>query len=356
MIFVLALRNLFRNGHNRLLLFLLGVLTSLFYIGNSLLLQSDQGLRESYIDNLTAHLMVQRFSDVSMNIFSANMAVLDDYFSPQPLLSYDELWKFLEEREEVALMSPLLSAGVIAEVGGIREGISLLGVEGKEYFELLPGIRLERGRFLSSSEKGIMLNKEQFEELGRRLPAPLEIGDEILLTAFSQDNFRIRGVPLVGVFSYENSPSELSRVVLGDSHTTRDLIGVLSTAGERVDQDLDFVESLDDLFEEGEEDWEGDFGSFSLEDIQLSQEEEPLEDLVGGDWYYILIRLKEGYSPPKVVAALNEELPLWEAMVVDWRSAAGTAALTVNIVRILFNIGVLLLCLGGGKGIFKILM
>ena len=54
MIFSLALRNMRRNTRNSLLMILLiGVITALFFIGNSVMRNSDLGLRQTYVDNLT---------------------------------------------------------------------------------------------------------------------------------------------------------------------------------------------------------------------------------------------------------------------------------------------------------------
>ncbi len=105
MIFLLAFRNLFRHKKNTILLLsLISFITVIFFLGSSLLNQSAQGLRRTYVDNLTADLMIQAKSDVSMNLFGANMPIIDEYFSIPVLPAYEELRGSLRGRQALIVL------------------------------------------------------------------------------------------------------------------------------------------------------------------------------------------------------------------------------------------------------------
>ena len=82
MIFFLALRNILRQKRSTLLLsILIAFITVIFVVGNTLINQSDKGLKHTFVNNLTADLMIQKTGDMSMSLFGANTPVIDDFFN-----------------------------------------------------------------------------------------------------------------------------------------------------------------------------------------------------------------------------------------------------------------------------------
>jgi ABC-type antimicrobial peptide transport system permease subunit len=71
------------------------------------------------------------------------------------------------------------------------------------------------------------------------------------------------------------------------------------------------------------------------------------EELVGGDWNFIILRLEPGVRPGKVIASLNEKVSGMGALAVNWRIAAGNSAILLLLVQSLFNGGIFLMSAAG---------
>lgn len=171
----------------------------------------------------------------------------------------------------------------------------------------------------------------------------------------------------------------MNEVVIADAQTARVLAAVqVATSDVQVAADKtslldDTMLSLDDLFasdqSDGQSDGQPDTASSPSEAL-------PLEDALpfllgeaeggqagvsggrttGGDWHFIILRLKEGSSAPLVISALNEALAPFDALSLDWRFAAGGSAILVLLLQALFNAGLLLAGLAGVIAIINIML
>ncbi len=358
MIFLLALRNLFRNKRNTLLLVLLvAFITMIFFIGNSFLSQSDRGLRKTYADNLTADLMIQRTQDISMNLFGANTPVIDEFFVMPVLPAYQEIRDALEF-PGVSGVASIVSGKAAMDFGGVRQGAALLGVESPDYFSLFPGLELLDGEILEQSIPGVMLSQKMIESLDHAVA----IGDPVKLTMAYGTGFRIREVPLVGIFGYKNPGPYMEQIVLVDPQTLRSLSSVLSEAAEEVDVSDDALDlldgSLDDLFGDGDFFSSNDEDQFSISDLEadLSSQTEKAVTVSGGDWNFILIRVEDGLRIPRLKKQLNNMLSSYGVTVVDWRTAAGNTAMSVLFIQFFFYGGIILISVAGIISIVNIML
>ncbi|MCL2608683.1 MAG: hypothetical protein FWD94_02090, partial [Treponema sp.] len=67
MVFFLALRNITRNlKSSAIVALLIGIITFLFFVGNSITGQAGRSIREAYIESLTGDIVLQRAGDVTM--------------------------------------------------------------------------------------------------------------------------------------------------------------------------------------------------------------------------------------------------------------------------------------------------
>ncbi len=365
MIFLLAFRNLFRRKKNTILLILLiSFITLIFFLGNSLLNQFARGLRRTYVDNLTADLMIQAKSDISMNLFGANIPIIDQYFSIPVLPAYEELRRELEQQEGIRCAA-VVSSKALMDVNGIREGSLLTGIEVPDYFDIFPGIHIEEGRFLEPGEAGMMLPRERVNSIETRSGKALEPGNSVLFTSASENSFKIREVPLVGIYSYENPGPYMEEIVLMDPQTLRALSSVLTVASEAVaisDEATALLgEEVEDLFGKA-----GDAGETYV-DAFPGGESVSLKisgpggigrkaASRGGDWNFILLRLEPGFSPSSVKKKLKNLLVKYDSTVVGWRLAAGMAALAVLLIQSLFYGGIFIISLAGIISIVNIVL
>jgi putative ABC transport system permease protein len=364
-IFLLAFKNLLRHKKNTLLLILLiAFITSIFFLGNSILSQTDTGLKQTYIDNLTADLMVQRKGEITMNLFGANTPVIDSYFTIPTLPAYQDIRSLIDDLDS-SLSVSVVSAKAVMDVLGVRLAVPLTGIEAPDYFNVFPGVRLDSGRLLQPDEFGVMITKERAQSIETQSGKTLEIGTPVKFTSASSSTYRIREVPLVGIYSYINPGPYMDQIILIDPQTVRSLSSVLSVASEEVivaDEALDLLEDdLDDLFT-GELDFSfevlSDHQDLSLDDLRkdLISEKKENTSYTDGDWNFILLRVNDELNISKFQKELNSLLDPYDLTVVDWRTAAGNAALMILLLQKFFSIGIILIAFAGGISIVNIVL
>jgi ABC-type lipoprotein release transport system permease subunit len=374
MILLMALRNIIRNRKNSFVVTLLiMVITFLFFIGNTLIGRSEQGLRESFIESITADVVLQKDGDVTMNLFGANTPVIDDFFIIPALPVYDLVIEAVSAHRGVTGITSQVSGKALLDLAGLREPALLAGVDADSYFPLFKGIRLEEGRLLEAGEYGAMITTERADRIEKRAgnrPVP---GMHLLLTAVGNTGFKIREIPLVGIYRYRNPGQFMNEIILTDPETVRMLnsIQTSSSVFEVDEEATDLLDiSLDDLFAEStgsvdaifgnaSSDSAGEFSAGTLDSFLGGAKEERTSlpmSRSGGDWNFVLLRLDKGFSSGRVIAELNEKLVPLGVRAVNWRMAAGISAILVLLIQALFNAGVFLVSVAGIIAVVNILL
>ncbi|MDR0512812.1 MAG: FtsX-like permease family protein [Treponema sp.] len=361
MVFFLALRNITRNKKNSLVIALLiAVITFLFFIGNSITGEVDRSIRQAYIESLTGDVVIERAGDVTLNLFGANTPVVDEFFTIPVLPAHDAVMEIITARSGVAGITRQVSGRALLDMMGTREGVLLSGIDAATYFDLFPGIILEEGRFLQSGETGAMITLDRAERLYQRSGIFPEMGTPLLLTSGRDMVVRIREVPLVGIFRYQNPGPMMNEIVILDPQTVRAL-NELQVAGHvEVGEEatallgLDFDDIFGGAFGFGggaEEGFTAEFlEAFLMEPVFETPEE------TGGDWNFIIMRLERGRSAQAFISSLNRELAPFGVVAVNWRIAAGISAIMMLLVQALYNAGIFLVSIAGVITVINILL
>jgi len=360
-VFYLVLRSIARNKKNSAIVALLiAVITFLFFIGNSIIGRSNLGIRQAFIQSLTGDVVLQAKADVTMNLFGANTPIIDSFFTIPVLPAYDAVMEIVCAEQEIKGITSQVSGKAFLDLLGVREPVLLCGVDASEYFSLFPGILLEEGRFLYSGEYGAMITKERALGIERQSGQYPQIGEPLLLTSGGAVGFKIREVPLVGIFSYVNPGQFMNEIVLIDPQTVRALNSIQVAGSSGVELGENALRLLDanpddifnDLFAQSEYDYTEssyieEFSAESLRSFLSENETENNIELSGGDWNFIIIRLKDGESASSFIASLNKKIESFGVTAVDWRTAAGTSAILLLLIQTLFNAGIFLVCVAG---------
>lgn len=373
MFFFLALRNIFRNKKNSAIIALLiAVITFLFFIGNSVMGRVDRIIRQAYTESLTGDVVLEKSGDVTMNLFGANTPVIDEYFTVPVFPAHDAVMELLSAETEIAGITSQVSGKAFVFIENIWEAALLCGIDADSYFSLFPGIILEEGRLLRAGEYGAMITAERARRIEQQTGRRPSIGMPLLLTSGGKVGFKIREVPLVGIFRYPNPGQFMNEIVIIDPQTVRvlNLIQVASGDTEAGENSTNLLNTdLDDLFGEGgaggelaggvtardDERGEPSEAGFSVDFLERFLGEsatggaaaESGGDYSGGDWNFIMLRLKKGASPGAFIASLNKKLASYGITAVNWRTAAGNSAILALLVQILFNAGMFLVSVAG---------
>ncbi|MFW5807041.1 MAG: ABC transporter permease [Spirochaetota bacterium] len=359
----IALRNLRRHaGHTILLACLTALSSFLFISGNSFLGYTNRTLRELFIRSITGDFALAARSDQSLSVFGANTPAIGELVPIPTLPQSREITQRIRELSEVKAVTPLVSGFAVMDGIGRRHSIPLFGIEPTSYFSVVDDITLVRGRRLDAGERGIMLTESHLERLEAQEGASVEMGHEVLLTTGRDTRFRIRGVPLVGVFRYPVSLGPVEDVGIVDATTLRALnsIQVRMTEPSSDETGPRNAAELDSLFGEDAESAEPsasdataeaeDGAGISADDVlDRVRRTDTGRSFEGGPAHFLLVRGEETATLRAIAAEGGAE-------ILSWRQAAGQSALLARLLQLLFNGGYVLFVLAVTLGATNIVL
>ena len=377
MVFFIAIRNILKNKKDRfIVVILITLITFLFFIGNTIMGNADKNIRESYIESLTGDVVLQKDGDVTMNLFGANAPIIDSFFSIPVLPAYNAVMDLLTEDDRITGITSQVSGIAYLDLLNVREPVLLCGIDQETYFSLFPGILLKEGDFLQPGEYGAMITEERAQKIEERSGQRPMIGTPLLFTSGGTMGFKIREVPLVGIFSYQNPGQFMNEIVIVDPQTVRVLnsIQVANASDSDVSNNFTGTESIsnnllnidiDDMFAESFSvdsstvDVSTVDSEFSIEFLQQYLRETGTQTSgveIGGDWHFIILRLDKGTSSQGFISSLNKKIEPFGLTAVNWRIASGTSAILTLALQALFNAGMFLVSIVGVIAIINILL
>jgi len=367
MILRLALRNILRHRTQSLLILLMLTLAAaLFVLGNSMLARSGETLRGLFVDNVTGDLVVKAETDVSMSVYGANTPAIGELFSIPVIKQQEEIVAYLESRPDVRAFTPLVSGFAALDIAGRRYEVPLFGIFAEQYFAMFGDLRLQSGRRLRPGERGAMLTAQKVARIERESGTEVAIGDEILLSTFGRQGFRIRPVPLVGIYTYPVTLHLLQDTVLVDAETVQALNAILIPSVQESAINLSGVPDLganvDDLFAADPLERvriDGDDGSLSvsevLDRVRRSADNGERADARGAATF-LLVDLDSSRRTSAVREEIDAIARQYGAEAIDWREAAGSAAMLSLLLQYIFNGGFLIFVVALVLGVANIIL
>jgi ABC-type lipoprotein release transport system permease subunit len=123
-----------------------------------------------------------------------------------------------------------------------------------------------------------------------------------------------------------------------------------------------FETGIDDLCKDDFEDSSLEAGSedaFSIDALSsfLHNSEKDDKTIVsGGDWNFIILKLKKGVSPSAFISSINKKIMPHGVTAFDWRIGAGNSAILLLVIQAFFNIGIFLISVTGVIAAINILL
>jgi ABC-type transport system, involved in lipoprotein release, permease component len=229
----------------------------------------------------------------------------------------------------------------------------LFGIDPSTYYQLFTTAKPVMGRLLQPGEEGLVVSKATFDRIKKKAGVEPKIGDTIIVTGGGSNGFKIRSVPLVGVVSYKNESEATDFISYADVNTVRILAGL--TLGN--DDDTPVTEEQKSLLAANEDDL---FGGETVVQSARTKAPEPSAPAAKGAqaphkavqvdtgaWYFAMARLKNPAAAPAVIASLNAYFAKEgiDAVASDWKTAAGPFASSIDVVRVVFNIAIIIVAI-----------
>lgn len=305
-IFKIAIRNVFAHKVKTLIvgsLIFLGIF--LMVLGNSFLDSTSKGIQRAYSKSVTGEIAVLKNIDFDYSLFGTwnNIGNLSVPIIPD----MENTLKFLKTHPEVDVLTTVSSNILMVNTGELSPDYWIMGmaVDPESYtaiFDIEDTMILHEGRFLEPGEEGIVISSAVVEYLKDYKDIEVHPGDSLLLNGYSANGFRIREVPIRGIYEYRYVKGDmypmLPRTCFIDQQNFNVLNGIVVRQEETPPppefEEMLFNDSMEDLFSETieigftEVQIETDLNSL-LGDMSVRHE---LSKVNNFDWQWLLLSLK----------------------------------------------------------------
>ena len=358
LILKIAFRNICRNTRKTILLGTLIALGMAFlFFANAVFESADQGVRTSFVGSLTGDLVMASESDTPFSLFGNEIPVIDDYEVIPSIPGYADISKAFDSIDYAQAYTPVVSGAAGVEIGNYRGTSSVFGIVPESYFTVCGDIEIVSGNPAQIAEGGIFLCQMIKEEAEKKLKRPLEIGEEVKLSLYSNGSFKIRKGIYAGCHSYINQTAPFDAIILADpaivrglvDYTAGNMLAETGNKGEASDAADDF--NLDDIFAEAEDAEKTEEESFSLDKIESiladTTERDALSQVSSSAWSFVLFKAKDGQEKQlKKELALRARDNHWNVEIKGWRKGAGLSAQMVFALKAAFNVGIFFIIIG----------
>lgn len=379
----MAFRNIFEHKSKSLIIGILLAMGSLILIvGNSFIDASKTGIEITFADNYTGDVFISGVSpEGPVSLFGVTS--VGGLAATPTIPDYEKVLGILKDNPGVEAYSGLATGyGIVTknpelsldqtmqeahEESDSSESDSdpsfrfffLFGVDPSSYWKMFDSVRPTSGTLIEPGSKGLVVNEKQLEKISKWMNKPLGVGDTLVIQGFSASGMKIRELPILGTYEQQGEGSAPEQMTFVDIDTLRILAGMTVGANEDIELSEDQYSLLsaedpdalfgDDLF--GDE-MIGDApakGSFDEAKIQAQLADTKARELANtadtGAWQFIVLQAKNPDKVQVLIKELNQSFGDQgiQASAGDWQKAAGPYGQSVDVIRIVFTVAIIVL-------------
>lgn len=349
MLFKLAFKNILSRRSSAVIILFMSFAAVLLVVSNAIFDSTEKGIQNSFTESFTGDFIIRPVSKAPLSLFGDETPITGELTEIEKLVPYESILELLSSNPLISSFVPQVSGVAMLENGNARKNMSLFGVQGDIYLDMMKGAKLVEGRAYTFDEKGMIVSDKVASELG------ITVGKTVQFTIADGTSFRIRAVPVTGIISYESPNVIFERFVLVNPDTVRDIMDIADSYAyddtsfdETTINLLDEALNFDDLFSSAG-DVDAIFEDSSLMDTSVSVEVQEIDTAVNTAWNYLVCKIQDGADANQIIKKLNKEFKAreWPVEAVNWRHAAGSTALYLYWMRMIFNIGILIVMAAG---------
>ena len=362
-VFRFALKNVVSRKSSVVIVLFIAFAISLLVLSNAIFDGTDNGVEKAFVNSFTGDVVIRPQVKFPLSLFGDETPLTGELSAIPNLMPYTDVLECVKNTPGIATCIPQLTGLAVARIKNHEvKWLFFFGVDADSYLNAMSATHLVQGRAFSSGERGIMLSEKSFEYIKTRFQMDLQPGDSIQLISTNGTSFTIRSAPFTGVYAYDIPNTMLDNIALADPHTIRGIMNKSesvyddSTINEEhrsfLGTDDDFF--IDDLFSDssdfiGNEQSEQEAASFSLKALDNGQPSSANESDNSTSWSFIICKSDKTVPTKILIKTLNDQFKKngWAVQAVNWRNAAGGMVALVYYLRLIFNIGIILILLTG---------
>ena len=353
MILKLAYKNVISRRSSLVIILFVSFAVCLFCVANAVFDSTEQGVQTNYVSSFTGDLIIRPSGSFQLSLFGDETPITGELTELDCLIPYKELTDYIRAQNKVTAVVGQVSGMAAIEYGSNRYATYVFGVNGDEYVNAMSSIHIVEGQPYTAGQKGVMLCTQAAQKLG------VKIGNTVQFVVTDGPYVRIRAAPLTAIFEYEIHTDIFDRFAIADSDTVRSLLDMSDTSSAEeiyIDQEntslLDLDMDIDSLFDDAgdtdaifDELW-ADEQTLQEASVTLTEEQTYVPST---SWNFLIVRLENGTNAKKIIKKFNRKFKKnkWPVQAVDWRHAAGSTALYLYWMRIIFNIGITIVLFAG---------
>lgn len=373
----IAFRNLFEHRSKSLIIGILLALGSMILVvGNGFIDASRQGIRSSFTENYTGNVFISGISadgDVSLFGVSSPGGLATTPTIPQ----FETIMAQLKASPQVESFTSLAtgfgiamrddgSGSLTADTESAEEDdemsnetamarfLFFFGIDPQNYWKVFDSTQITSGEALKPGQTGLVINESQLSKLSDWMKRELKVGDKLVVQGFSSGGMKLREIPIVGTYKQKGESTTPEQMAFLDINTLRVMTGMTVGANEDISLEesqtamlaADDFDALfgDDLFEDAPA-----LGGFDEEALQTQLADTSARELANtadtGAWQFIVVRTTSETAAAPLIASLNKSFAEQgiAAKAGDWLAAAGPYGQSVDVIRIVFTVAILIL-------------
>ena len=347
MIFYLALKNITARKSSVVIVAFISFAIMLLAATNAVFDSTERGIEEAFTASFCGDVVIRPVSDVPLSLFGDETPVTGELSDIPCVIPFDKILQITSDNTKIASSTAQVTGNALIELNGVRLPVPLFGVEAEKYCEMMTAIHITDGEPFPKGERGLMLSKSYAKQLGAK------VGDTVQFSVADGISFRIRAVKVFAIYEYAVDNATLDKIVLIDAITLRSLMDMSDMVRtEEEDSGEDFTDDIDSLFAEAEDtDITGE-DVVAIEDIIAQSASKSAEESNAAEsmsWNFIILRLKDAEKTARVIKELNRTFKKldYPAEAVNWRKSAGSTAMYLYWMRLILNVGILIVLFSG---------
>lgn len=351
-----AFKNIISRKSSLVIILFIAFSIAILVMANAVFDGTKSGIEKTFSQNFTGDIVVRPKAQFPMSLFGDETPVTGNLSELPQLIPYTDIYEYVSSSEYVKQAIPQITGQAVLRFGDSNFASYFFGVDAQDYVNLMPGIKILQGEPYSADESGIMLSNVTLQKIYEEHGVSLQVGDQIQLAGFTGSSYTLRSASLSAVYEYAVHNDLQDKIILINPDILRPLIGMNST---EIDTSLftkDNSGLLENLDQGGIDDLFGDCEDFEPDDF-FAEESLPAQEAaaqtveeteqVGEEtiWNYIVCSAAPGVSVRSAIRRMNREFAKreWPCQAVDWRAAAGMAAQYIYWMRLIFNIGLIII-------------
>lgn len=355
---ILAFKNILSRRSSLFIILFMAFAAALLTVTNAIFDSTEQGVADSFMHSFTGDFIVRPVSDIPYSLFGDETPVTGNLTSIERLTPYVDINDLLEKHKNIEIYVPQLTSYAMMAFENNRQPISLFGVNAGDYVSMMSAVSIVNGKCYEKGERGVMISSMVAEKMAA------SVGDIIQFTVANGATANIRSVPVSAIYDYKTQNSIFEKFVLLDAGTFRSLLDISDISFENYEIKAEQIDlftdnfNVDELFynaddffatESDESAYDVAASIFMERPTTESMDNDFLYESDGSAWNFIICKVHENVSVRQTILELNKIFKQndWPVEAVNWRYAAGSTAIYLYWLRVILNVGIIIVLSAG---------